>query len=80
MGVICSSETLVHTRITRHNISEDGNVHNYRCANLEAHYKCYTNVYINMVLDQLVLSAEPRSSSEWSRIELSLAEFNTILL
>jgi hypothetical protein len=34
MEVICSSETSLHTQTTRRYIPEDGNVHNYRCENL----------------------------------------------
>jgi hypothetical protein len=40
---IHSSETLVHIRTARHYISEDGNIHNYRCENLKTN-PTYTTV------------------------------------
>jgi hypothetical protein len=36
MEVICSSETSGRIRTTRRYITDDGNIHNYRCENLKS--------------------------------------------
>jgi hypothetical protein len=40
MEVIGSSETPVHIPTTRRFITEDGNIHNYRCENFKPKFLC----------------------------------------
>jgi hypothetical protein len=44
MEAICSSETSILTRVTGHNIPEDGILHSNCRENLKSYNKCMTNL------------------------------------
>jgi hypothetical protein len=48
MKAICSSETSVPIRATRHNITEDGMLHSHRCENLKSYNNESFEIYFKL--------------------------------